>query len=150
MGFTHYINRKESLPKDKFKLFSKDVRLLLSKSEVPFKYYSDTEEHEGFKATDEEINFNGVGEDGHENVYIVPNDPSFSFCKTARKPYDKYVVAVYILGNLHFIDDLQDGLDLVNELFNYNVKIEEGTDNFKITSQTPDVVTEEQFLKDIS
>ena len=65
----------------------------------------------------EEISFNGIGDDGHETFCITRkkrdlydyekqdsiqdaymHDKSgggvFNFCKTAHKPYDKYVVAV--------------------------------------------------------
>ena len=43
----------------------------------------------------EVIEFNGVGDNAHETLHISIDDLSaFAFCKTACKPYDKYVVAV--------------------------------------------------------
>ncbi len=44
---------------------------------------------------DEYISFNGVGDDGHENM-VVNRTPErdFEFCKTAHKPYDYLVTAV--------------------------------------------------------
>lgn len=42
-----------------------------------------------------QICFNGVCEDAHETCKISrSHDSDFNFCKTAQKPYDRYVVAV--------------------------------------------------------
>jgi len=36
--------------------------------------------------------FNGIGENSHETfAFEGPGEIDFAFCKTARKPYDKYV-----------------------------------------------------------
>lgn len=62
--------------------------------------------------------FNGIGEDGHETFvfeqshtissYDRKNEQGqyFSFCKTARKPYDTAVVACLIILKHYFGDDL--------------------------------------------
>ena len=62
-----------------------------------------------FNINNEEIRFNGYGEEGHETFLITKKkrakadyeeqeaydrQGAFEFCKTAHKPYDKYVVAV--------------------------------------------------------
>lgn len=58
--------------------------------------------------SDDEIQFNGIGEDAHEDFYLTRikrdrypyetdadiTEGMFSFCKTARKPYDAAVCAV--------------------------------------------------------
>lgn len=49
--------------------------------------------------TEDYISFNGVGDLGHESC-VIEREPMlergrFSFCKTAEKPYDIYVVALY-------------------------------------------------------
>lgn len=40
------------------------------------------------------IRFNGVGDDGHETFHIYRGQDTWLFCKTATKPYDRYVMAV--------------------------------------------------------
>lgn len=50
--------------------------------------------------SNDEINFNGdasKGED-HENLVLCKNGSGFQFCKTARKPYDRYVKAVLVVA----------------------------------------------------
>ena len=43
--------------------------------------------------TNKYLRFNGIGEDGHETFHLsFGKATDFDFCKTARKPYDKYVV----------------------------------------------------------
>lgn len=78
--------------------------------------------------TDEEIRFNGRGEDGHE-TFVLPGRlegvPDFSFCKTARKPYDKYVTAILAAmedvivvssdGEMNG-EEWQEGRDLLEEI----------------------------------
>lgn len=99
--------------------------------------------------TPELLHFNGVGKDAHEDVFIGikeekqsysdKTDPMvFGFCKTAQKPYDKYVTAVLILAKYHFGSDFvissdgdaidwHEGRDIVNDLFGYRC-------DFKIVS----------------
>lgn len=64
---------------------------------------------EDVEISDEVIQFNGVGDDGHETFYINPvpevpswRDTAFDFCKTARKPYD-VPVAMILLAIDHFM-----------------------------------------------
>ena len=45
----------------------------------------------------EEIQFNGIGQDGHETMYVTRVGGRFNFCKTAYKPYDTVVVALLCL-----------------------------------------------------
>ena len=66
---------------------------------------------------EEEVRFNGVGDNGHETFYLsrvqfprynrTDKSKYFNFCKTARKPYDKYVVKVLILMEKYFGDDVE-------------------------------------------
>jgi hypothetical protein len=44
--------------------------------------------------TDKHIVFNGTGDDGHETFILCFGQQEWSFCKTARKPYDVLVVTV--------------------------------------------------------
>ena len=113
----------------------------MAKADIPLTYWnggSIQPELDGFIADPERINFNGKGKDCHETFYITrtaeetgQEDKSFSFCKTARKPYDKYVVACLLLAKYHFahddftirsdayVDNWKEGLDLLNNHFPY-------------------------------
>lgn len=57
---------------------------------------------------------------------------AFMFCKTAYKPYDKYVTACLVLAKRHFgkdvkvssdgeIKDWEKGIDLVRNTFGYDI-----------------------------
>jgi hypothetical protein len=75
--------------------------------------------------SEQEVRFNGKGVAGHETFHftrverplgrpICPSQPRgyFNFCKTAHKPYDKYVVKALLLAEKHFgnsIDISSDG-----------------------------------------
>jgi hypothetical protein len=65
------------------------------------------------KANSASIIFNGIGERAHETFVIGvkadgnihrPGDMAFHFCKTARKEYDKYVVACLTIVK-HYVGD---------------------------------------------
>jgi len=133
MGYTHYYRRKPQLPKKEFEAFIDDVFKMFSKANLPL----------NVKAINPKLlHFNGVGDNAHEDVYIGikeekqeyenQDDPLvFGFCKTAMKPYDKYVVAVLILAKYHFApedfkissdgnaSDWEAGKNIVNKLFGY-------------------------------
>jgi hypothetical protein len=54
--------------------------------------------------TDTVVQFNGVGDNGHETFYFdiadtykASDGQHFAFCKTARKPYDVVVMKVLIV-----------------------------------------------------
>ncbi len=49
------------------------------------------------------IVFNGDGSKGeeHETMCLERNGNGFQFCKTAHKPYDRYVKAVLVLANFY-------------------------------------------------
>lgn len=76
------------------------------------------------------IQFNGVGECGHETFYL--DIGSRGFCKTNHKPYDKYVVAVLsIIAYYHpeFVwssdgdaDDLMEGRAIAEKFCRYAKK----------------------------
>lgn len=118
MGYTHYWYRKPRLDKSRWDEFIEDVNKLLEEADIPLSYFYKGEVRNGYKATSVMVNFNGVGDDSHENVYIPRNFKKeewqkanenghyFACCKTAYKPYDKYVTAVLILFKAHFGDDV--------------------------------------------
>lgn len=114
MGYTHYWYRQEEIPLPAWRSFTSQVKAILSLKGTdapPVAEESDTAAPP--VVTDLEVVFNGVGDDGHETFYVARVLPKgrhrfrgtvgeklpsgkksvFTFCKTARKPYDKVVVA---------------------------------------------------------
>lgn len=60
----------------------------------------------------EEIQVNGVEDDGHETFSIQRElNHGFNFCKTARKPYDLAVCLVLLICNYHAPGVLEIGSD---------------------------------------
>lgn len=50
--------------------------------------------------TADAITFNGRGDDAHETFQITKAASEFTFCKTARKPYDATCMAVLMCASL--------------------------------------------------
>jgi hypothetical protein len=107
MGYTHYWRL------DKSKLDIKSARKELDKV---LKEHSDI--LDDVELSDSLINFNGIGDNSHENLYIStdldsydkaglgfspnrPNHPHFGFCKTARKPYDLPVMKCLLILKMY-------------------------------------------------
>ena len=60
------------------------------------------------------IAFNGIDEDSHESCVlplVKSESQTFSFCKTNRKPYDKYVLACYFVMKAHLGNYCKIGSD---------------------------------------
>ena len=105
MGYTHYFQQIEELPKDKWNSFIKEVKTTLDNGQTTIKF--DYNSNKPPQIDEEEVRFNGIGNNGHETFYLsrvqfprynrIDKTKYFNFCKTARKPYDKYVVKVLIL-----------------------------------------------------
>lgn len=117
MGYTHYVSRRKRLPLATFRLAVEDCRkvveALCREKGIVVQLESDDTETPLFG--DVRIQFNGVGENGHETFVIdrnytpFPSQPKpsrgegwFEFTKTARKPYDAAVCACLIVFNHHF------------------------------------------------
>ena len=160
MGYTHYIYKKPDIEDKTWKLLCEDTKTLLKSADVPLTYVQDEEDKYGYLVSENQINFNGQGKDSHENVYFPkttspeesPNSYGkvFSFCKTARKPYDKYVTAFYLLAKFHMQEDItilsdgkvsdwQEGLDLLNNLFEYGATL----------TEYPEGTFDEEYQKDL-
>jgi hypothetical protein len=100
MGYTHYWYKPEKLSPELWKKFTDDFKTILPHFEI-------------LLDNDEIIFFNGVGEYSHETFCLERIDSeferrlnkdeslSFSFCKTARKPYDIAVCCALIIGAKH-------------------------------------------------
>lgn len=68
-------------------------------------------------STDGIINFNGEGDNGHENLVLSRTPKEFEFCKTNRKPYDLLVVATLVLYKYHFPKKVEISSDGGNEVW---------------------------------
>jgi len=137
MGYTQYFYTKSELDKKQWDGFIKDVKKVIAAGKGVIQYESEIKKAP--VADKDKVRFNGIGENGHETFlfsriskredYMTQRDDGkvFNFCKTARKDYDVYVVACLVLAKIHFgddiifssdgdLDELQDGVKLVNEL----------------------------------
>ena len=116
MGYTHYCRQQRDFTDTEWQELTRLAKLITAAGQgILANAFSD----KNTKPTidNEEISFNGIGDDGHETFCITRkkrdlydyekqdsiqdaymHDKSgggvVNFCKTAHKPYDKYVVAV--------------------------------------------------------
>lgn len=110
MGYTHYWYTRKEIPADKWDAFTNDCKKLLDSDAAEGIVWS--RENKIFPyITDEYCTFDGIGNKGCETFSMSRNrgrresdGESFDCCKTAQKPYDKYVVDVLILAEKHFGD----------------------------------------------
>ena len=65
--------------------------------------------------TTDEIRFNGIGDDSHETFALGKGYNGFKFTKTARKPYDRHVLACLILAKKYFGDAIKVSSDGDND-----------------------------------
>ncbi len=118
MGYTHYWEIKKELPKEQWEAFKDETCALLDDPSVS-DIIGDARGNAGFpRITDTEVTFNGVGKKAHETFSIdrcagrrEHDKPTFNFCKTAYKPYDRYVVRVLLLAEKHFGDSISVSSD---------------------------------------
>lgn len=133
--------------------FIKDVKKVLKAGKGVIQYESDVKKAP--VANKDIVRFNGIEEYGHETFlfsrisnlkewqYPREDGKIFMFCKTARKYYDVYVVACLVLAKLHFgndvvfssdgnLDELQDGVKMVNELCGYNETLIKNKGEFEV------------------
>jgi len=104
MGYTHYWRQQRDFTDTEWQELTRLTKLITNDG-VLDQTLSTVE----FNIDNEQICFNGVGDNGHETFIITKKkrpkadyeeqdaydkQGAFEFCKTAHKPYDKYVVAV--------------------------------------------------------
>ena len=102
MGYTHYWRQLRDFTDTEWQELMRLTKLITASSGRDIILSE-------FNINNEEIRFNGYGEEGHETFLITKKkrakadyeeqeaydrQGAFEFCKTAHKPYDKYVVAV--------------------------------------------------------
>ena len=106
MGYTHYWYRPVGSKVDPaiWRSICNDARKLIAAADYPVVYGYD-QPNRPAEANGYHIWFNGAGDAGHETFYFprITEEQSawrqgepevFSFCKTARKPYDDLVCAL--------------------------------------------------------
>ena len=103
MGYTHYWENGE-IDSDTFAAIAADTKLAyqIAKEKLGVKVaveYDRATEDPIF--SEDQIVFNGIGDDGHETFALYKERTNFSFCKTARKPYDILVVAALHIASVH-------------------------------------------------
>ena len=110
MGYSHYWTRPPRLPPVEFAVAVADCRKLLPQLGVPLAGPGGTGPPE---CDVDRIVFNGVGTEGREAFAISQHEPPrrpspqiFSYCKTARRPYDLAVQCALIILKRHLGDRL--------------------------------------------
>jgi len=104
MGYTHYWRQLRDFTDTEWQELTRLTKLITVGARATALLDPDE-----FNIDNEEIRFNGVRDDAHETFLITKKkrpkadyeeqeaydrQGAFEFCKTAHKPYDKYVVAV--------------------------------------------------------
>ena len=142
MGYTHYWDRPETIPQEKFDEIVADFRKLLPKLRargIRLRY--DHDEDEPAELSHDAVHFNGVDEDGYETFYFprvykpqfrqeAKKGLLFQFTKTAHQPYDLAVtsfllIAKHHLGNEIVVssdgddDDWDEATELVQKTLKY-------------------------------
>lgn len=104
MGYTHYWTTTKRPTNKQWNAIMREVIKLFSTKEA-FKTIRYEEGRNTPPLVHQElIRFNGRGENSHETFYFERDKQDFAFCKTARKPYDKFVCGVLIIA-YHFAPD---------------------------------------------
>jgi len=145
MGYTHYWYRKETLSRDKFRQALKDIKRLDEHLGIKIQYEYDIVKPPVFN--DKLIRFNGCDDAGHETFYVEREHKTsfpqkddagrfFAFCKTAEKPYDKFVCCCLVILNHYFGDNFvvssdgdlkqewQDPIETCQEVLGYGSDFE--------------------------
>ena len=96
MGYTHYWRPTRDLTEDEWDNIRQVAKRILKDNHGVILDNEPTDS-QNLSITYDSVLCNGIGDDGHETFYLtrkMRND--FEFCKTAQKPYDKYIVAMLI------------------------------------------------------
>jgi hypothetical protein len=109
MGFTHYWHQPVGtpIPADAWAKIAADARKLVESAPCTLLAEYD-EPGTTPEITGSAIWFNGAGGEGHETFFLertpsgrIYDGEHFSFCKTARKPYDRVVIAILACAAEH-------------------------------------------------
>lgn len=107
MGYTHYWTPKKRPTNKQWDAIVVEIEKLFNTKEA-FKLIRYEEGRNTPPVLHaEEIRFNGRGENAHETFMMLRDSSEWTFCKTARKPYDLFVVGVLTILN-HFAPNCYD------------------------------------------
>ena len=110
MGYTHYWDMSRDISERNFKKLTNDMKAIeayVSKIDEPteqFTLHNANGENDGVLYLDNQFCFNGDAEQGadHESMHIrLGANNSWTFCKTARKPYDLAVCLILLSLKYH-------------------------------------------------
>ena len=99
MGYTHYYEM-EKPDKDGFQEALPILKKILERHKDIICSEDDQEDKEP-ELTETSIRFNGKGDNAHETFIVDSESPKWSFCKTARKPYDLPVCEILLVLKKH-------------------------------------------------
>lgn len=114
MGYSHYWRKDVAIPRRQFHAIVSDFKKILpTLRSRGVRLRLDFDNSSPIELDDERVQFNGVGENGHETfiferVYVT-HDPyernrrgkKSGFVKTAQKPYDLAVTSFLIIAKHH-------------------------------------------------
>lgn len=122
MGYTHYWEAEKGFNKEALRAAIKDMGDIVKDNKDILAGWDGSGDPE---VSEEVVRFNGIGSHSHETFSVEESwDGDFNFCKTARKPYDKVVVACLVVLKHHLdggvrissdgegAEDLAEGLRL--------------------------------------
>lgn len=128
MGYTHYWKLLKDIDSTIWSNIVLDIKKVIKESGIKISGWNGKGKP---KFNDTVISFNGNGDkDSHETFSIENKPVNFSFCKTARKPYDTVVVAClvvlknYLKNDIEItsdgdLEELQPGIDLCMNVLGY-------------------------------
>ena len=116
MGYTRYHRIEGKIDPEKFKNYSKDCKTICDEITKEFGHGIANYEGEGEpEFLDDLVAFNGIGDLSHESFCLSTDSKGFEFTKTARKPYDRHVLACLILAKEYFGDNIEVSSDGDND-----------------------------------
>jgi len=127
MGYTHHWNNSRPIDDSEWEAITTRARQILrvAQDDLGIALSEEYDVNRMPIVSEKEIRFNGYADEGHETFMITRDADDYSFCKTARKPYDVVVVAMLQLMGVYAAgfdwrsegndDDLIDGLKLYNK-----------------------------------
>lgn len=110
MGFTHYWDMTRNISERNFKKLTSDMKKIeafveaITEPTEAFSLHHANGENKGVLYYSDTFGFNGDGSIGadHESMHInLGANDSWTFCKTARKPYDLAVCLILISLKYH-------------------------------------------------
>lgn len=106
MGYTHYFKQLKFPTDTQWESVCSDFKRFCATAMLykPFPIQREYHDAAPPDIDDGHIQFNGIGNMGHETMYLAKNAPGWSFCKTNRKPYDKAVMVLLVLAHHHASD----------------------------------------------